>query len=280
MPEVESAPRKGESPLNAKDLTGMRVRDAEKGKSLGKVHYFVFHPKKRVCVGFLIKRPDAALMFHRKDSFVAFDSFDIEEKCIRLHEGDGVSGASACRRLGIDLDECVIWQGMPVISESGEGLGYVEDVAISPETGKVEWITPHKGATADALLGATIIPRKYILGFKTGIGDELNVTVGEGDEEQDLRGAILVSDRALAIQGEGGLADKAGKSAAVAADKVRRTKEAAKPKVSSAAKKTEKAVNKGAYALGKQLSRSKGMFAAFKSEYDKAVADDSKRTKR
>ena len=40
--------------------------------------------------------------------------------------------------------------------------------------------------------------------------------------------------------------------------------------VSEAAKKTGEVVNKGAYATGKQIAATKGMFSGFKEEYDKA----------
>ena len=48
----------------------------------------------------------------------------------------------------------------------------------------------------------------------------------------------------------------------------------AKPVVSEAAKKTGEVVNKGAYATGKQIAATKGMFSGFKEEYDKARHDD------
>ena len=38
-----------------------------------------------------------------------------------------------------------------------------------------------------------------------------------------------------------------------------------------AAKKTGKAVEAGSFAVGKQLGKASGMFAAFKEEYDKAA---------
>ena len=69
---------------------------------------------------------------------------------------------------------------------------------------------------------------------------------------------------------EGGLAAKAGEATAVVADRARETVEAVKPAVSTATKAAGKAVNKGAYATGRQIKRASGMFSAFKEEYDKA----------
>ena len=69
-------------------------------------------------------------------------------------------------------------------------------------------------------------------------------------------------------------AAKAGEATAVVADRARETVEAVKPAVSTATKAAGKAVNKGAYATGRQIKRASGMFSAFKEEYDKARHDD------
>lgn len=266
--------------FSAKKLTGLRVYEGEKNKQLGKVRCFVFHPSKKRCVGFLVKRPDAALMFRRKDSFVAFDGFELHEDGVRIKDGDAFTGSDACKRLDVDLDRCVIWQGMPVVSEGGESIGFVDDVLFSSSSGAVDGIVPQSGATAKVLLGTVSVPRDLILGFKLGVGELLNVTGEEDGEECDLHGAIVVSDKVLSLDAEGGFAEKAGKTAAIAAENAKRVKDAAKPKVSAAGDAAGKAIGKGAFATGRQLSRAKGMFAAFKSEYEKAVADDSKQTKR
>ncbi len=268
--------------LSTKELTGTRVIGGKKGvKTIGKVRYFVFHPKKKECVGFLVKRPDAALMFKRKDLFVALDGYEFEDGRIVVdHDDKDAVDSGACKRLGINLDDCIIWQGMPVMSESGENLGYVEDVVFSKATGKVKSITPHASATSKALVGTLNIPVEHVKGFKMGVGTELTITEGEGEEERAVRGAIMVDDSALNIETEGGIAEQAGQSAAIAADKARKAKAKAQPKLDEAAKKTGEAVNKGAYATGRQLRQAKGMFAAFKDEYEKAVADEPKSVKK
>lgn len=83
---------------------------------------------------------------------------------------------------------------------------------------------------------------------------------------------MLVSPQVANLNSEGGVAEKAGAATAVAVDKVQTTVDKAKPVVSKAAAATGEAVNKGAYATGKQISKSKHMFQDFKAEYDKAVA--------
>ena len=69
----------GEQLITTKKLYGLRAVSEKKHKNIGKVRRFVFHPSERRCIGLLVKRPDAALMFHRKDLFVSLDGFTIEE---------------------------------------------------------------------------------------------------------------------------------------------------------------------------------------------------------
>lgn len=271
-----SKPKTASHVLSTKELTDARVIGGKKGvKTVGKVRCFVFHPRQKTCVGFLVKRPDAALMFHRKDLFVALDGWDFEDgRIVISHEDPEATDAAACKRLGINLDECVIWQGMPIIAQNGEEMGYVEDVLFKRASGRVVSIAPHRSATSKALVGTLTVPAEYVKGFKLGVGCELTITEGEGEEERSVRGAIVVDDVALKIDTEGGLAEKAGQSTALAAAKAREAREKAKPQMEAAAKAAEKAVNKGAYATGRQLGRAKGMFSAFKDEYDKAVSDE------
>ena len=199
-------------------------------------------------------------MMHRPDLFVAFDGFDIQEGTIVIDESKGTTGSAACRRLGVSWNECVIWQGLPLMSEEGKRCGLVGDVRFSTEDGSVKSLFIDKGASAGALLGATEIPAGYIKGFKLGVGDKLTAA----NEEDFLQGAIILSDEALAIQAQGGLAERAGKASAVVSHKASQAFEKAKPVASDVAQKTGDAVNKGAYAVGKQLSKTKGMFAALK----------------
>lgn len=265
--------------VNAKEFRGTRVVRGENSKPVGKVRYCVFHPKKKQCMGFMVKRPDAALMFRRKDVFVALDSYEFEGKNIKIDDTPDATDAAAAKRLGVNLDECIIWEGMPIIAENGDQIAWVDDVCFDVETGKVEQVIPHATAGAKFLIGLRTIPRNCIKGFRFGVGDELNITEGEGDEEEMVRGAIVVSNKALTIQTEGGIAEKAGQQSAIAAEKVRQASAKAKPAVDAAGKAAEEAVEKGAFVTGRQIGRAKGMFGAFVEEYEKAVSDTPKAKK-
>ncbi len=64
--------------ITTHELTGVRVVGGKNGtKRIGKVRRFVFHPKEKRCVGFIVKRPDLLWMFRRKDKFVSIEGYDI-----------------------------------------------------------------------------------------------------------------------------------------------------------------------------------------------------------
>lgn len=248
--------------ITTKELSGLRVIDGKKGKRIGKVRRFVFHPSERRCIGLLVKRPDAALMFHRKDLFVALGGFDVVDGQVVVRDDSEATERGAIRALGVDWDACVIWVGMPVVAESGDELGFVDVVAFDRSTGSVDHLTTENGAAEKAILGKRSIPGRLVRGFKRNAGDPDN---------PESPGVILVSDEVFDLPVEGGAAAAAGKATAVAASKAKAGAAKAKPVVQKAAEATGKAVDKGAYAAGKQLGRASGMFAAFKDEYDKAA---------
>lgn len=262
------------------EIVGKRVlldkstpKKPEAVKRLGKVRHCVFHPTQRRFVGFIVKRPDLLWMFRRKDVFVAYNGYDVVDGRIVVSQAPEATGKGACKAMGVNYDDCVLWAGLPVMGEEGTVYGTVGDVSFDPKTGEVRSLTVTQGATANALLGVREIPGHLIRGFKRGIGTALSVN-GQDEGEEPILGAILVSDEVAELAVEGGLAAKAGEATAVVADRARETVEAVKPAVSTATKAAGKAVNKGAYATGRQIKRASGMFSAFKEEYDKARKED------
>jgi len=276
------------STTTSKDLVGRKVVNS-KGKKIGKVRRFVFHPSEKRVIGFTVKRPDAALMFHRKDLFVALGGFDLDEDGrIVVRDDPSATDKGACKALGVDWDACVIWIGMPVMTASGDFLGYVDVVTFDRETGALVRVTTENGAANNALLGKRVIPSNYIKGFKRGQGialAQMGEYNGEDPDEAVEMGAILVADRTLDLPAEGGAAAAAGKATAIAADKAKKGAARAKvvvdekvdqarPVAKRVAAKTGDVVNEGAFVVGRQLGRTKGMFSAFKEEFDKAAHED------
>lgn len=270
-----------DSLISTHELTGVRVVGGKNAtKHIGKVRSFVFHPRAKRCIGFIVKRPDVALMFHRKDLFVAVGGFDMVDGRVAVRDSSDATDKAACKRLGVNWDDCVMWVGLPVMCEDGTKFGMVGSVTFDIGTGKVDHIDVDAGAAANALLGKRTVAASQIKGFKRGMGVRLvesgREAYNDDDGEFDPRdfGALVVSDEVKAAAVEGGLADKAGRATAVAGAKAKEAVEKARPHAEAVAKSAGVAANKGAHALGRQLERSKGMFSAFKEEYDKARHGD------
>ena len=164
------------------EIVGKRVlldkstpKKPEAVKRLGKVRHCVFHPTQRRFVGFIVKRPDLLWMFRRKDVFVAYNGYDVVDGRIVVSQAPEATGKGACKAMGVNYDDCVLWAGLPVIGEDGTVYGTVGDVSFDPKTGEVRSLTVTQGATANALLGVREIPGHLIRGFKRGIGTALSV---------------------------------------------------------------------------------------------------------
>ena len=270
--------------ITTKSLANLRAVTQAKGRKIGKVRRFVFHPSEKRLIGLMVKRPDAALMFHRKDLFVALGGFHVEDGQVVVHDDPNATDKAAIKALGVDWDSCVIWVGMPVMTQSEDFLGYVDVVTFDAQTGAVHSLTTENGAANGVLLGKRSIPARLIKGFKRGVGMALapmGEYGGEDSDEATETGAILVSDEALELHAEGGAAAAAGKASAVVADKAKKGAEKAKaaaseqverakPTAKKAAQITGEAVDAGTFALGKQLGKATGMFASFKEEFEKA----------
>ena len=181
----------GKKLVSTSDYVGVRVVEAGKknDKRVGKVYRFVFHPTEKRVVGFLVKRPDLLLMFHRKDSFVALDGFHIEDGRVMINDNKDATGNAAVKRLGLDWDNCVLWIGMPVVTKSGAQLGYVGNVAFDIKTGVVDSFDVDTGAMNDAIVGKITIPAAMVRGFKRGVGTALAEVDehGQGDETAEAR---------------------------------------------------------------------------------------------
>ena len=217
--------------------------DKAKLKRLGRLHMTVFSPRGDTVVGFLIRRPDVAGMVRRPDVFVALDSLSRVEDGFQVSDERGAIDDAARRRLGIDWDRCLMWEGMDAVTTDGGALGYVSDAEFDPATGKVSLFCVGDGGVAESLVGTVHIPAAQVRGYRDGM--------------------MVVSNEAQDYRPSGGVAGKAGTAYAKA-----------KVKGAQTAKKADdvasRAVDKGSKALGKQLGKTKGMFGSFMDEYRKA----------
>lgn len=259
--------------LTSSGVHKMRVMGGKRGtKHIGRVRSCVFHPKEKRCIGFIVKRPDLLWMFHRKDVFVGLDDFEVIDGHLVVHADAGLSGPRACQAMGIDWNKCVLWEGMPLLTPDETVVGYVGNITFNRRSGNLRTLEVSNGATSRLLLGTLEVPADLVLGFKRGVGADLSLGNGEDGSENEkvFKGAIMVSDEVWELSPEGGWAEAAGEFTAKAGARIKDAAASAKPKVEAAAKTAGEAVEKGAYAAGRQLEASKGMFSAFKEEYDKA----------
>ena len=100
-------------------------------KKLGKIHFPVFTPGGTRVVGFMVRQSDIAGMIERPDRFVALDAIGVYEGAIAVDDVRDTYDAAAAKRLDINLDDCIIWVGMDVRTESGDVVGYCSDVELS-----------------------------------------------------------------------------------------------------------------------------------------------------
>lgn len=259
--------------VTSDDMHKLRVLGGKRGtRRIGRVKSCVFHPSERRCIGLIVKRPDFLWMFHRKDMFVALDGFSFADGRIVIKDDAEATGFSACRRLGVSWDDCVLWEGMPLMTADGTAVGYVGKVTFSLADGAVESVEASNGAAAKYLLGALTVPAELVRGFKRGMGAHLAVRDDSRDTEtsEEFLGAILVSDEVWELTPEGGWAESAGEFTAKAVARAKEKAAQYAPKVQEATHAAGEAINEGAYAVGKQVAASKGMFSAFKEEFDKA----------
>ena len=199
------------------------------------------------------------------------NGYDVVDGNIVVRDDPAATDKGACKALGINWDDCVLWVGLPVMCQDGTSFGIVGSVLFDAETGVIDSLMVSQGATANTLLGVRRVPLSMMRGFRRGMGAAL--TGGSVDDEAEL-GAILVDDAVRDLPVEGGVAEKAGQATAIVGDKAHKAIDKMKPKASEAAAAAGEAVNKGAYATGRQLKRASGMFSAFKEEYDKARHGD------
>lgn len=244
---------------------------------IGRIHFFVFDGLS--FVGVLIKRPDVAMMFRRKDIFVSCGNFYIADDTFIVKADYDSKSKKFLRDRQIKLDCTVVWDGMDVKTQSGEFLGAVDCVSFDTDTAEVDSILVSAGATSNALLGKREIPKSLLCGFSDG-GVKL---VRATDASSDTSGFILVSDEAKDIPLSGGAVTAAAKTsvaASVAAKKAAHDfSESAKPKIENAKVAAGDLSVKAASAVGKKYEESKlgilGFGREFKNALNESRDDDS-----
>ena len=240
------------------ELSGLRVLGGKNGtRRIGKVFRAVFFPDDLRLAGFVVKRPDFLWMIKRRDCFLAWDSFHLVDGQVVASPGKESWDARSRERLGLDWDAALVLQGMSVFDATGEKVGSIDAVEYDMETGE----------SVDLLISTSVGARALV--------GQIRVPVSDIKEYRDLM--LIMREGASAPDAEGGLASVAGKQVAVVGNAVKDTLRSAGEKIDGLTEKVGKSVDKvsdvaeaGGRALGRQLGKRKGMFRAFKDEYDKA----------
>lgn len=218
-------------------------------KKYGKVHNLVFSPDSRTMVGVMVRRPDVAGMVKQDDRFVPLDSIEFHEGGLLCAGTKESFGEAACKRLGLDLDHCIIWEGADVICESGKFLGYVMDASLDVATGDVDCFCAQEGNTASGLVGFFEIPAAWVVGYD--------------------KGRMIVRDQAADLELSGGLAAKAGEGYAQA-------KDSAKKATAKFDEKAAVAVDKGSRGLGKLIGKARNSVQQAARDYRDATGEAEK----
>ena len=214
---------------------------------IGKIFKTVFSTDGMSVVGFIVRQPDFLWMIKRPERFLALDSFDIQEGMVVPTKGWDSWDDRAIKRMGIDYDNCLLWEGIYVHDPAGNEIGHVDEISFDETTGKVGSFFLDDGGIARSLIGSVEIPAELVIGYK--------------------KGYLIVEPEALDLNPSGGLAAKAGMATAKATNDV---KEAGKKAGEAAGKVAGKAAEKGAQGVGKLISRTKHMVTDTRDEFREA----------
>lgn len=237
--------------IRVSSLEGLKVLQPKKAKTakdgsvverfskVGKVHMAVFSPDGLQVVGLMVRRPDVAGVVKRDDVFLAWDSFYADEEHGGLVVDDPSKGMdfTAVRRLGLDWDHCIIWEGIDATTRDGKPLGFISDAEVDPKTGRVVRFFTTDGVVAHALVGSFSIAADQVDGY--------------------CKGRLVVNVPESELQLDGGMAAAAGEGFAKA-----------KAGVHEAGKVAGSAVQKGSYALGKAIGKAQRAFHEATAEDD------------
>lgn len=209
------------------DLHELQVFDA-RGKSVGRLARALFDPSEPVLVGFEIRMRPFGYVLERPRRYVASAEVSVTSKQATLSERARLEKIGG-RRSGIDWEQVVVWQGMPVRTVSGSLLGEVKDAEVD-ESGAVSLLTLTRGATSDVAVGVREVPGESIVGFSNG--------------------AVRLQDVVESPEFSGGLAAGAGRAAAVAKVTAERAAQGAVSAATTAARAAKRS------SLGKRASLS------------------------
>lgn len=237
-------------------------------EGIGRLHYFIF--KNFKCVGFFIKLPDVAMMFSRRDLFCHISSFSFFDRKIIVDSDFKNRSKKALKDFNIDLKTTVILDGQKVVTDSGEEVGFIENVVID-EDGSIKTFSVESGATSKALLGVRNLEGKFLKGYKSI--NEVKMMRANGAKNEG-GGAIVVDDGALDIALTGGIAEKAAKKSVDITQRAKEYGQKASQASSPLREKAKDKMSQGGQVALEKLKESKQGIEGFASEFKKSFNGD------
>ena len=153
--------------LPKKSATKGKHAGEERFSKLGKIHNVVFAPFKQgqpsQVVGVMVQKPDIAGMIKQDDAFVTLESLETIEQGLCVKDPENNVDKAAIKRLNLDFDNCILWQGMEARTKSGKSLGYVSGAEFDQFTGVVSAFLVGDGAGSEALVGSFAIKPEWLL---------------------------------------------------------------------------------------------------------------------
>ncbi|MRS12612.1 MAG: PRC-barrel domain containing protein [Actinobacteria bacterium] len=198
-------------------FVGREVRGSD-GRSLGCVSAVLFHPEGARVAGVQVD-PGAVLgVIDRPPRFVLLGLLSAAEggMSFTIPLADLPKDSAGERVLGVSWHETVIWQRMPVRSESCEEVGHVQDVFFDAVTGDVSKVRITTGAIGDAAVGKLEVPGELIVGF---LGDAVVVKPGYGEIRSDGGAAKALATGAAAVKVRAGQVGEGALQVGVAASR-------------------------------------------------------------
>jgi uncharacterized protein YrrD len=233
-----------------------------------------------------------------------------EKEIVVPSDDRGAFDDGARKRLGLDWDRCIIWAGMDARTRSGKDLGFVSDVRFDLDTGDVSFLCVGEGSLSQSLVGLLEIPSGMLVGYDPKgdgylvVEDEaarLALSGGVAAKAGEATARMKANTRDF-DQKAADAYDKGTHKLGQAVGKVQRAyreaveDEPAVPEVGAGNVSVTKVpagqhAASGSYApdgeadeadasrstaddvarkVGRQLGKTKGMFKAFKDEFDEA----------
>lgn len=264
--------------LQTKDAHKLKVfAVSKKGKTrkYGRVRNVIFHPSKPQAVGLIVKRPDLLWMIKRKDRFVALDKVSyLEDGNVVVELADNEAwDSAACKRLGFDLDDCIIWDNMSVRNLQGADLGAISNIVLDDDL-RIASVDVSSGGINRAILGSADIVASRLRGYDPAAQaivadvDPDDVVVSGGVAAK--AGEAWAKGSHKVAQGQEAVSERAAQniedSAYAAGEAIASVKEKAQAKLkesgasdkaSQLGAKAQDAVNDGAYKLGRAIGNLK-----------------------